>query len=130
SLAEPFQEIADAFERSMPGVTVQLSLAGSQQLASQLVRGADADLFAAADSEAMRLTSDRGLTLEPHVFARTRMVVVAVSRPELDARLAELVNLASPGITVVLAAPEVPAGRYAREALRSLSGVRGYGPDF
>jgi molybdate transport system substrate-binding protein len=41
-----------------------------------------------------------------------------------------LLNLASPGVKVVLAAPAVPLGRYAREALRRLGAARGYGPDF
>ena len=41
-----------------------------------------------------------------------------------------LLNLASPGVKVVLAEPEVPLGRYAREALRKLGAARGFGPDF
>ena len=130
SLVEAFGEIAAELERREPDVEVRLNIAGSQQLASQLVRGAVADVFAAADQDAMGFAAARGLVLEPEVFARNRLVVIAASRPEVDAVLVSLLNLATPGLKLVLAAPEVPAGRYAREMLRSLSRAPGYGPDF
>jgi molybdate transport system substrate-binding protein len=130
SLAEPFGEIAAGFEQSDSGVRVRLNMAGSQQLAAQLVRGAVADVFAAADREAMDFAADRGLVLEPAILARNRLVVVAADRPEVDAVLVSLLNLATPGLKLVLAAPEVPAGRYARQALRNLNRAPGYGAEY
>jgi len=130
SLVEAFGELEAAFERQDSSLDVRLNIAGSQQLASQLVRGAVADVFAAADREAMQFAADRGLVLAPEVFAHNRLVIVAASRPEVDGVLVDLLNLATPGLKLVLAAPEVPAGRYARQALRNLSRAPGYGPDF
>ena len=130
SLVEAFGDMAAELERQDTTLDVRLNVAGSQQLAAQIVRGAVADLFAAADSGAMQLAADRGLVLEPEVFAHNRLVVVAARAPEVDGMLVDLLNLATPGLKLVLAAPEVPAGRYARQALRNLSRAPGYGPDF
>ena len=130
SLVEAFGEIEAELERRDTTLDVRLNVAGSQQLAAQLVRGAVADLFAAADLEAMQLAADRGLVLEPEIFAHNRLVIIAAQAPEVDGVLVELLNLATPGLKLVLAAPEVPAGRYARQALRNLSRAPGYGPDF
>jgi molybdate transport system substrate-binding protein len=130
SLVEAFGAIAAEVERRDSTLEVRLNVAGSQQLAAQLVRGAVADLFAAADRDAMQLAADRGLVLEPEIFAHNRLVVVAARAPAVDGMLVELINLATPGLKLVLAAPEVPAGRYARQALRNLSRAPGYGPDF
>ncbi len=130
SLVEAFGDRAAELERRDTTLDVRLNVAGSQQLAAQLVRGAVADLFAAADSEAMQLAADRGLVLEPEIFAHNRLVVIAAREPAVDGMLVELLNLATPGLKLVLAAPEVPAGRYARQALRNLSRAPGYGPDF
>jgi molybdate transport system substrate-binding protein len=130
SLVEAFGELAAEVERQDPSLDVRLNVAGSQQLASQLVRGAVADVFAAADRAAMAFAEERGLVLTPEVFAHNRLVIVAADRPEVAAVLVDLLNLATPGLKLVLAAPEVPAGRYARQALRNLSRAPGYGPDF
>lgn len=130
SLEEPFRELAGLMARKAPGTTVSLTVAGSQQLASQLVRGAVADVFAAADREAMQFAADRGLVLQPTPFAGNRLVIVAVDRPDMATILVSPLNLATPGLKLVLAAPEVPAGRYARAMLLNLSRVPGYGPDF
>lgn len=130
SLVEAFGELAAELERRDSSLDVRLNIAGSQQLAAQLVRGAVADVFAAADRDAMQFAAERGLVLEPEVFAHNRLVVIAARRPEVDGMLVDLLNLATPGLKLVLAAPEVPAGRYARQALRNLSRAPGYGPDF
>ncbi|MFN8424331.1 MAG: substrate-binding domain-containing protein [Anaerolineae bacterium] len=54
SLTEPFGEIARGFEAANPGVRVALSFAGSQQLATQILEGAPADVFAAANGRRWR----------------------------------------------------------------------------
>ncbi len=53
SLAEPFEEIGNAFEAQPKNmdVAVEFSFAGSQQLARQIGQGAPADVFAAANQQ-------------------------------------------------------------------------------
>ena len=128
SLLRPFEEIAAELERATPGLAVRLNAAGSQQLARQLSLGARAGVFASADERWMQFARERGLVEPPVPLARNRLAAVFADRPELGGMT--LLNLASPGVKVVLAAPAVPLGGYAREALRKLGAARGFGPDF
>jgi molybdate transport system substrate-binding protein len=114
SLGDAFGAIADDYEASHP-VRVLESFAGSQVLAAQLEAGIDADVVALANSSTMRRLESQGLVREPVRFASNRLVWV--SRRDADAGLD---RIADPGLRVVLAAPEVPAGHYAREALARL----------
>ena len=103
-----------------PGARVEINFAGTQVLALQLFQGAHADLLASADQHWMDLVSDSGLVEgEPRVFAHNRLtVIVPAANP---AGLTELSDLARPNLKLVLAAPAVPAGRYAREAIASIA---------
>jgi molybdate transport system substrate-binding protein len=115
SLTEPFGEMGKFFEAAHPGVQVALSFAGSQQLAQQLAEGAPADVFASANTREMdkAVQSGRVAASSAQVFARNRLVVVyPAGNP---AGLSSLQDLARTGVKLVLAAQEVPAGRYAQE---------------
>lgn len=116
SLTKPFQELAAAFERSHPGQRVELHFAGTPQLVVQLQAGAPADLLASADLTNMQRVVDLGRTASPPVpFARNRLTIVtAAANPHA---IRSLADLARPELRVLLCGPEVPAGRYAREAL-------------
>src|SRR5438093_2707036 len=81
SLADAFTELAHTLERQRPGLVVRLNLAGSQQLATQIEQGAQADVFAPADGRWMGYLAQRGLVSgEPSIFAKNRLVVI-VPRP-------------------------------------------------
>jgi molybdate transport system substrate-binding protein len=112
SLTEAFGEIAKEFEVMHPDTDVVLNLAGSQALRIQIEGGAPADVFASADGEAMQALG--ALVEPPAVFARNALVVVVPKgNPAGLKSLADLPDAPR----IVLAAPEVPAGRYARKAL-------------
>jgi molybdate transport system substrate-binding protein len=129
SLSEAFGELAHQFEKSHPGVAVQLNLAGSQQLVAQIESGAPADVFASADTAWMgRLVRSGHIAGEPATFARNRLVVlVPKSNP---GHITRLQDLAKPGLKLVLGAETVPVGRYSRQALDQLSRQPGFDPDF
>jgi len=104
SLREAFTAVAAAFEAAHPGTRVRLSVAGSQVLAAQVRQGAPAEVLATADVESIE-------GLVPYrVLARNQLAVVGPAVRSLS-------DLARPGLRVVLAAPEVPAGRASRAAL-------------
>lgn len=114
SLTEAFQAIGRRFEQANPGVTVQFSFAGSSTLVAQIKEGAPADVFAAADEANMQKAADAGELAGPaRVFATNRLTIVV---PKGNPRqVASLADLAKSGVTLALAAPEVPAGKYAAE---------------
>ena len=128
SLNDAFREIGQAFEKSQAGVQVQFNFSGSQDLSTQLQAGAQADVFASANMEEMGHLVDAGLVAAdaPQVFIQNRLVVILP--PQNPAGLSTLADLARPGLKLVLAAEDVPAGKYARQALQSLNAV--YGADF
>lgn len=122
SLTEPFREAADSFRTAEGGRRVLLGLAGSQSLAAQLLSGAPADVFASADPVQMERVRDGGrVDGRPVVFAETGLAI-AVERGN-PREIRRLSDLARPGLAVVLGAPEVPVGRYARRALEA-AGVK------
>ncbi|HKQ56877.1 MAG TPA: molybdate ABC transporter substrate-binding protein [Candidatus Eisenbacteria bacterium] len=129
SLADAFREIATAFEREHPGLEVQLNLAGSQQLASQLANGAAADVFASADERWMSDVREKQLVDgEPRVFAHNRLVVIL---PRTNpARIGRLQDLTRRGIKLVVGADAVPVGRYSREMLQNLARLDGFDVDY
>lgn len=111
SLAAAFRDIANS-----SGATVQLSFAGSPALVAQVEQGAPADVIATADTVTMgRLARAGRLATAPQIFADNRLAIVTgAGNPRHIGRLADL---ARPGLVVVLAAPAVPAGRYAGQVL-------------
>lgn len=129
SLTESFKAIADAYTRRNPGIALQFSFAGSQQLAAQLEQGAHADVFASADQRWMDYAREHSLTSgEAVVFARNRLIVVVPkSNP---ARINRLQDLARRGIKLVVAGEAVPAGKYSRAMLANLGTLDGFGARF
>lgn len=113
SLSEAFTEIGAGFEEEHPGVKVVFDFAGSQDLVAQIGQGAPADVLATADTATMARVS--GDTAAPQVFA-TNELAIAVA-PGNPLGISGLAALADPRLKVVLAAPEVPAGKYAAGVL-------------
>jgi molybdate transport system substrate-binding protein len=113
SLTAAFTRLGSDFTAAHPGTEVTFNFAGSQALATQIRQGAPADVFASADTSNM--TKVAGLVGTPRDFASNLLqIVVARGNPE---GVTSLSDLSDAGLKVVLAAPEVPAGKYARQAL-------------
>jgi molybdate transport system substrate-binding protein len=127
SLTEAVQEIARDFERANPGAAVELNLAGSQVLRTQIEQGALADVFAPADLVHAETLERSHLLAGYKVFARNALVVVV---PGSTARVHGLQDVARPGMKVVVAGPSVPVGRYTTEVLAKLAASGLYGDDF
>lgn len=130
SLTEAFREVGTAFEAAHLGSEVTFNFAGSQQLALQIQQGAQADVFASADEQQMEKVIAAGLAAgdAATTFARNGMLTIVPS--DNPGGVADLHDLARPGLKVVLAGEQVPAGAYARQVLAQLSADAAYGPGF
>jgi molybdate transport system substrate-binding protein len=128
SLTEAFTEIDKNFEASNPNVTVTLNFAGSQTLKTQIEEGAPADVFASANKPEMESLIASGLvaTDAAQIFLQNKLVVILPFENQLG--LEKLQDLARPGVKLVLAAEEVPVGRYTRHSLYLMTGQ--FGMDF
>lgn len=115
SLTAALTDIAKEYERSNAGVAVRFNFAGSSTLATQIRNGAEADVFVSADETNMRKVVDGGQVAdEPRIVAHNQLAILVPSgNPK---KITQLQDLTRPDVTVAACAPEVPAGRYAREA--------------
>src|SRR6184192_3349258 len=69
SLREAFAELGTVFEREHPRTKVIFSLAGSQELRTQIENGAPADVFASADWKHMQALVAARMASAPRKFA-------------------------------------------------------------
>jgi molybdate transport system substrate-binding protein len=129
SLADAFDELKRQIEAANPGTTITYSFAASSALATQLEQGAKADLFASADQPQLDRARQAGVIQgEDRVFVLNKPVIIVpannprgISRPQ---------DLANPGVKLVLAAPQVPIGNYARQVFDNMGRDPTYGADF
>jgi molybdate transport system substrate-binding protein len=131
SLTDVFGQVAKDAQGQSAGITkVTYNFAGSQALVTQLSQGAKADILVTADEKSMRSAADAGVALSDayRTFASNKLVVITA--PGDQSTLSTLHDLGMPGLKLVLAAPAVPAGNYALQALDKLAADPTYGPTF
>ena len=95
-------------------VALSFSFAASSTLARQIAAGAPFEVFVSADPLVLEHAGKRIDPAEARVVLSNRMALVARPGASLPDGPGELVRL---GGTIAVAAPSVPAGRYARELL-------------
>ena len=116
SLSEAFDELAADFEAQHPDLDIlPISYDGSSVLATQLIEGAEADVFASADEKSLAKVTDAGLAGAGDAFA-TNVLQIAVA-PGNPTGIKTLADLTNPDLTVVVCAEEVPCGSAAHTLL-------------
>jgi molybdate transport system substrate-binding protein len=121
SLTELVEALASRFE----GGPVETAFGASSELARQIRDGAPADVFVSASPDWIDFLREAGaIAGTPMAIARNRLVCIASRRSELSVWAARspraLLSQLAPDDRVAIAAEGVPAGEYARSALRSL----------
>ncbi len=121
SLKNAFEEIGVMYEKRS-GVKVRLNLGASGLLQKQIESGAPVDVFASAGEQQMDELQKRGLILSEtrRNFARNALVLVV--RPQSKLSIHSFADLGRREVErIAIGNPKtVPAGQYAREALRNL----------
>lgn len=109
SLEPAFTEIAEHYKTDHPGVSVAFNFAGSSDLATQLTQGADADVFASANTAQMDKVAQAGLLDGTAVPFATNSLVI-VTAPGNPHQVRSFADLAAPGLAVVVCQQPVPCG--------------------
>lgn len=113
--------LTEVFPRVSPSSRFQF--AGSNQLATQITRGAPADVFASASPLYTQDLYRNGAVERPRTFA-TNSLVLAVPRRN-PASIKTVYDLARrPTLRLVVAGQKVPVGLYTREVLKRLGLLR------
>jgi molybdate transport system substrate-binding protein len=105
------------FEAANPGTTVTFSFAASSALATQIVNGAPADVFASASPTNMDQVVSAAEASAPATFAKNTMqIAVPAANP---AGVTSLDDLAKPTVKVAVCQPQVPCGRAAAKVFQN-----------
>jgi molybdate transport system substrate-binding protein len=117
SLKEAFTTIGKQFEAAHPGVKVTFSFAASSALATQIINGAPADVFASASPKNMQQVVTAGDASNPVNFVRNVMEVAVP--PSNPAHVASVDDLAKSSVKVALCQPQVPCGATALKVFKN-----------
>jgi molybdate transport system substrate-binding protein len=117
STKEAIEQVARDFQ-SENGTPIEVSPGPSSGLAKQIEQGASADLFLAADQASADYLAAKQLVSARRNLLANELVVVAPKASDVEVR--DLRDLVDPRIhRLALAEAKVPAGEYARQALRN-----------
>jgi molybdate transport system substrate-binding protein len=118
STKDAVQEIASAF-KSEKKVEVKLNADDSSKLATQIVQEAPAQLFLSANEKWADFVQDKGFARETALLLGNALVIVTPKGNPAGIQGADDLTKASLK-RLAIAGPTVPAGIYARQALKSL----------
>lgn len=129
SLTDAFNEMKAGIEAVNPGTAITFNFSSSSALRTQLEQGAKADIYASADTVQMDNARKGGVIQgDASLFVRNTPVIVV---PASNSRvIASPADLARPGVKLILAAPEVPIGNYARQVIKKLATDPAMGADY
>lgn len=128
SLTDVMTELGAAYQALYPNVTVIFNFAGSSTLATQIMQGAPADVFASANVQQMQAVVDSGDAdaATVRIFAHNQLAVIVPA--DNPAAISDVSDLARDGVLLVLAAPAVPVRVYTDTLLATLQTT--YGADY
>ena len=114
SLTDAFSALGEELTARHPGVDVRFNFAGSSALATQIVQGAPADVFASANEPQMAVVTDEGLADGNPVVFTSNVLEIAVPAGN-PAGVTGLDDFTRGDLALALCAPEVPCGSAAAD---------------
>jgi len=119
SLQGTFTKLGKQFEAAHPGDKVNFSFGPSSGLATQIINGAPADVFASAATTNMTQVVKAGKAASPADFARNKMEVAVP--PSNPGKVSSVDNLSKSSVKVAVCQPQVPCGVVAHKVFRNAS---------
>lgn len=116
SLVDAFTEIGEAFEKAHPDWDIEFNFASSSDLATQIVEGARADVFASADTKNVDKVRESPVPIgDARTFAVNSLEIMVEAGNPMNIR--ELADLSNPSLVYITCDEAVPIGRYSADIL-------------
>jgi molybdate transport system substrate-binding protein len=119
SLQGSFTQLGKQFQALHPGSKVTFSFGPSSGLATQIINGAPADVFASAAVHNMDQVVSAGKASSPSDFAKNKMEIAVP--PNNPGHVSSVDNLAKSSVKVAVCQPQVPCGVVAKKVFKNAS---------
>ncbi len=129
SLTGAFGEIGQMYKNET-NINVVFNFDGSQALRTQIENGAYADVFASANKKQMNALKNGGLMNNSSVVIFTKNKLSLIVPKDNTAKIGNLLDLARPGLKIVMGTKDVPVGDYALQIISNLGNNSSYGSDY
>jgi molybdate transport system substrate-binding protein len=129
SLTGAFGEIGQMY-KNKTSISVVFNFDGSQALRTQIENGAYADVFASANKKQMNSLKNGRLMNNSSIVIFTRNKLSLIVPKANPAKIGNLLDLAKPGLKIVMGTKDVPVGDYALQIINNLGNNSSYGPDY
>ncbi|MDD1762626.1 MAG: molybdate ABC transporter substrate-binding protein [Methanothrix sp.] len=129
SLTGAFGEIGQIYKNET-NISVTFNFDGSQALRTQLENGAYADIFASANKKQMNAVEGDGLMNNSSVVIFTNNKLSLIVPKDNPAKITNLIDLANPGLKIVMGTKDVPVGDYAMQIINKLGNDSAYGDEY
>ncbi len=118
SFKDVLNEVKAIYEAKNPGTRLNFNFASSGTLQRQIEQGAPVDLFISAGTGQMDLLLNKGLVNNPRIIAGNELVLILPANLEMTVTNLRQLTGREFG-QIAIGDPEtVPAGKYAKEALK------------
>ena len=115
SLTGALTELGEEFEKANPGIHVVYNFAGSQTLKTQILEGADCDLYISANNKQFDPVVEAGLIEDKKILLQNKLGIAVVKGNPLGIK--DLGSLAGSGVELAIGDESVPFGQYTRDII-------------
>lgn len=115
SLTGALTEVGKQFEAENPGITVICNFAGSQTLKTQILEGADCDIFISANNRQFDPVVEAGLIAEKKTLLQNKLGIAVAKGNPLG--ITGLESLAGDRVRLAIGDNAVPFGQYTRDII-------------
>jgi molybdate transport system substrate-binding protein len=129
SLTNALEELGEPWTAAHPGSDLILTFDASSALRAQVEEGAVADVVVSADTKNAQTLVDACLAQGPITPFATNSLVIVVPTGN-PAGIESPADLATSGVRVVAAGPQVPISTYAGQVIDNLAALPDYPADF
>lgn len=130
SLTGASGELEPAFESEHPGYAVTWNLAGTQELRTQVVNGANADVFISASPRYTTELKNGGYFINDTVTDLVTNWITVIVPAANHGEITTLADLAKPGIMIAMGTEEVPVGINTRKVIDKMANQSEYGSEW